>query len=822
MERFICIHGHFYQPPRENPWLEAIEIQDSAYPYHDWNERVTAECYAPNSAARNLDGEGRIRDIVSNYARISFNFGPTLLSWMEQYAPETYRAILEADRQSREWRSGHGNAIAQIYNHVIMPLATERDKRTQIIWGIRDFEHRFGRFPEGMWLAETAVDLATLELLAAAGIGFTILAQRQARAVRRLGTGKWKEVSGGRGDPTRAYLCRLPSGRKIQLFFYDDAIARAVAFGDALTSGEAFAHLLLGGFSDQRAWPQLLHIATDGETYGHHHQFGDMALCRALSYLEENGLATLTNYGAYLERHPATHEVRILENSSWSCSHGIERWRGDCGCATRPQWHQQWRAPLREAVDWLNGELAARYERHALGYLREPWRARDRYVDLLWERSEASIERFLAEHGTRALTGDDRVIVLKLLELQRHALLMFTSCGWFFDEISGLETVQVLQYAGRALQLAQELFQVDLATPFRERLAAARSNLVEHGDGALIYDKFVTPTMIGLIRVGAHYAVSSLFEEYPDETTIFNYRARQEEIRTWRNGPAGLAIGRALISSLVTRESSTLSFCVLHFGNHLLNGWVRFFRGDEAYGAMKEEVAGAFEKSDFPAIIQLMQSHFGEQIYSLRDLFRDEQRKVLGRVIAGAVEDYGNEYLRRYEKDRVLMGFLLESGMPVPREFLAGAEMALNLELRKAFAGEKCDRERVAEILAAIGLWNFQVDAVPLEFLIRRRIESCMLAVAAEPANLQLLAQLRSWLEIIGPIPVQVNLWQVQNLFYRTAKRSWNQVPDDPQGAEEDAMRLLGQVADLGRLLHFNVEALVAPHQGESNEPEPL
>jgi alpha-amylase/alpha-mannosidase (GH57 family) len=335
MERYICIHGHFYQPPRENPWLEAIEIQDSAYPYHDWNERISAECYAPNSASRILDGEGRIMRIVSNYAKMSFNFGPTVLSWIEANASELYRSLQEADRQSIEQRSGHGNAIAQAYNHIIMPLADSRDKRTQIIWGIKDFEHRFRRRPEGMWLPETAVDMETLDILAEFGIKFTILAPHQAVRVRRADTGKWEDVGGGRIDPARAYRCKVPSGREISIFFYDGQISRAVAFEeDLLNNGENFVDRLSTGFSDSRRWPQILNIASDGETYGHHHKFGDMALAFAFDHIVSNGLGKLTNYGEYLEKYLPTHEVGIAENTSWSCAHGVERWRSNCGCNT--------------------------------------------------------------------------------------------------------------------------------------------------------------------------------------------------------------------------------------------------------------------------------------------------------------------------------------------------------------------------------------------------------------------------------------------------------------------------------------------------------
>jgi alpha-amylase/alpha-mannosidase (GH57 family) len=437
-ERYICIHGHFYQPPRENPWLEAIEIQDSAYPYHDWNERICAECYAPNSASRILDGQGRITHIISNYDKISFDFGPTLLSWMEANAPEPYQAVLDADRQSIGQRSGHGNALAQGYNHFIMPLANTRDKRTQILWGIKDFEYRFKRYPEGMWLPETAVDIETLDILAESGIKFTVLAPHQVSKVRRIGTGRWKDVSGGQIDPSRAYLCRLPSNREISLFFYDGQISRAASFEEELLDrGENFVTRLSSGFSDQRQWPQILNIATDGETYGHHHKFGDMALAFALSHIESNGLGKLTNYGEYLENFPPTHEVEIAENTSWSCAHGVGRWGSNCGCNSGKNsgWNQEWRAPLRASLDWLRDELAPEFERKAKDYLKDAWKARDEYIEVILNRSETTIGQFLKRHAVRDLTADEMTVALKLMEIQRQAMLMYTSCGWFFDEL---------------------------------------------------------------------------------------------------------------------------------------------------------------------------------------------------------------------------------------------------------------------------------------------------------------------------------------------------------------------------------------------------
>src|SRR2546423_4325479 len=451
--RFICIHGHFYQPPRENPWLEAVETQDSAHPYHDWNERVAAECYGPNAAARILDARDRIAKIVNNYASISFNFGPTLLSWLEQREPDVYAAIVDADRVSRDRFGGHGSALAQAYNHMILPLANERDKRTQVRWGACDFERRFGRRPEGMWLPETAVDVDSLEALAEEGIALTILEPHQAARWRRIGDDDWSEHAGAI-DPTMPYRCTLPSGRTMAIFFYDGPISRAVAFERLLARGENLAHRLLGAFSEGRTHPQLVNIATDGETYGHHHRYGDMALAYALDYINEQKLARVANYGQFLAEHPPERSVELIERTAWSCAHGIERWRSDCGCSTGGDagWNQQWRTPLRDALDWLRDQVAELFETRGGDVLHDVWAARDDYINVVLDRSDESLRRFLLAH---AREGARVETVLEMLEMQRNAMLMYTSCGWFFNDISGIETVQVLHYAARVIQLAE-------------------------------------------------------------------------------------------------------------------------------------------------------------------------------------------------------------------------------------------------------------------------------------------------------------------------------------------------------------------------------
>jgi alpha-amylase/alpha-mannosidase (GH57 family) len=768
MERYICVHGHFYQPPRENPWLEAIELQDSAYPYHDWNERITAECYATNATSRILDGEGWIIDIANNYSNISFNFGPTLLAWMEVHAPDVYAAVVEADRLSRERFSGHGSALAQAYNHMILPLANRSDKYSQIFWGIRDFERRFGRYPEGMWLPETAVDLECLDILAEFGIRFTILAPHQASQVRPLGSDDWQDVSGANIDPTRAYSLSLDSGRTIAIFFYDGPISRAVAFEKLLSRGETLAQRLLQGFSEEADRVQLVHIATDGETYGHHHRFGDMALGYALHHIKENELAKITNYGEFLEKHPPTHEVEIFENSSWSCAHGIERWRSDCGCHTggAEGWNQEWRAPLRQALDWLRDTLAPVYEQRAGELLQDPWRARNEYIQVICDRSTANVERFLQEQGVRTLTGEEKVTALKLLELQRHAMLMYTSCGWFFTELSGIETVQVIQYAGRALQLSQEFSNDDLEPHFLELLARAKSNLAEHRDGQLIYERFVKPAALDLEKVCAHYAVSSLFEDYGEEAKVFCYRAKQEDYHIEEAGKTKLALGRIKLTSEITGESPRFCFGVLHWGDHNFSCCVVSCESEEPFKPIVEAVAESFTRADFTETFRLLEQHFSPSTYSLRSLFRDEKRKILDILLESTLTDAEAIYRQLYEYNTPLIRFVTSLGNPPPDFLHYAANFVLNLSLKGAFEDEELDFEHIENLLDEARLAGVSIDAATLEMVIRKKIERLGERFATGIDDLSTLQQLDGLITLLGSLPFQVNTWKVQNIFF--------------------------------------------------------
>lgn len=786
--RYLCIHSHCYQPPRENPWLEAIELQDSAYPYHDWNERIDAECYARNAAARILDGEQRITRIVNNYEKMSFNFGPTLLSWLKDKAPHTYRAIQEADRTSRALRSGHGNALAQAYNHVIMPLANRCDKRTQVRWGIEDFRSRFGRDPEGMWLPETAVDLETLDVLADYGIRFTILAPHQARRVRKIGAKEWHDVSGARIDPTRAYACRLPSGRSMDLLFYDGPVSRAVAFERLLDSGEVFANRLIGISSAGRDWPELIHIATDGESYGHHHRHGEMALAYAIHHIEKNKLAEITNYGEYLERQPPAHEVEIYEQTAWSCAHGVERWNSHCGCnAGGGMWNQEWRTGLRHALDWLRDEVSPRFEQRAGCLVADPWGARDDYISVVLDRSPDSRKRFLDRHALRPLSEDEQVELWKLMELERHALLMYTSCGWFFDEVSGIETVQVIQYAGRVVQLADRLFGDSIEPRFLAFLSTAKSNIPDHGDAARIYEKFVRPTMVDLPKVGAHYAISSMFEPYPTEAPIYCYTAIREHHQGMEAGKMRLALGRASFVSEITHDSEALSFGVLYFGDHNVIGGVRRFSGLESYEALVRGISDAFYRADVPEVIRLLDRGFGGNVYSLKSLFRDEQRKILNLILDSTLEEAEAAYRQLYEHHAPLMRFLANLGSPLPKAFQATAEYALNSLLRREFDDESLDLSRIRSLLDEVRIENVALDATTLEYTLRGSVERLSSRLADNPLDLDLVERLRDVVRMLRTLPFPVVLWMVENQVYDILKRVYPETARRVSEGNEDA-----------------------------------
>jgi alpha-amylase/alpha-mannosidase (GH57 family) len=765
--RYVAIHGHFYQPPRENPWLEAVEVQDSAAPYHDWNERVTAECYAPNTAARRVGQDNRIIDIVNNFGKISFNVGPTLLSWLDRHAPHVYQSILEADRRSAQAHGGHGNAIAQVYNHMILPLASRRDKVTQVVWGRKDFQERFGRDPEGMWLPETAVDNESLEVLADAGMKFTILAPHQAWRIRRIGTEAWQEVN-DRVDPSRPYLWRGSEGRTLSIFFYDGPISRAIAFENALDRGENLVGRLKDGFVPDRDRAQLVHCATDGESYGHHKPFGDMALAAAIAQIEADGSAVLTNYGAFLAEQPPTFEVAIRELTSWSCTHGVDRWRSDCGCRTRADWHQRWRAPLRESLDWLRDHVDAFYESRASAFLKSPWEARDAYIDVILDRSRDGLATWLARHRRVLLDAAAQVETRRLLEMERNRLLMYTSCGWFFDEISALEPTQILKYAALALQYLRDLGGEDLEAEFVRRLEAAPTNVALFANGGEVYRALIKPAVVDLRRVVAHYAISGLFEEYPDEASIYAWRVKRLDDAGDNYDGSRLRVGRVRVASEITGESRNLQYTVLHFGGHDFSCGIRAYEDPVAYDTMKTDLLRRYAQRSMADTVRGLDEHFAEGLFSLTHLFLEERRRVLASVIQAVLSKHEQTYRRVWEESRKLVRYLRQADAPIPEVLHITAKYVIEEELVAELgraAGSTTLPERAFEISEEARSLGLELDGAAVRPSMRLMAGRSLDALA-EQVTAERVAPLVTLVLGARRIGLRFGLWHTQNRVF--------------------------------------------------------
>jgi alpha-amylase/alpha-mannosidase (GH57 family) len=812
-KRFICIHGHFYQPPRENPWLETVETQDSAAPYHDWNERVCAECYAPNGAARILNSKNRIMRIVNNYARISFDFGPTLMSWLVENAPRTYRMILDGERRSRKAFRGHSSAMAQVYNHVIMPLASRRDKITQIRWGIADYQRHFGSAPEGMWLAETAADNVSLELMAQHGIKFTVLAPHQCKRIRPLKDGtSWTDTPGATVDTTHPYVVRFDSGISIAVFFYDGPTSRAIAFEGLLNSGDSFVARLKAGFKDNTQ-PQLAHVATDGESYGHHHKYGEMALAYALRLLENDKNVSLTNYGSFLEQFPPEYEAEIVEDTSWSCVHGVERWRSNCGCnGGHPGWSQAWRAPLREALDELRDGLVPMTELEGAKLFKDVWEARDGYIDAVLDHSPQSVEKFFRKHQLHPLTVTERVRALELMEMQRHAQLMYTSCGWFFDDISGTETVQLIDYAARVLQLAREV-SIEMGAPlepaFLARMAEARSNVARAGDGAQIYKEQVATKQLGLEQVAAHYAISSIFSSFAEETDLFSFRVWRNSYDVYTSGRGRLALGRVKIVGAITGKQRSFSFAVLHFGDQNITAAVKAYEMEDAsaFEAFASKAADFVQRADFPEVIRLLDRYYGHMDYSLTSLFGDEQRRIVELILTSTLLDIENSLTTIYDDHASLLHFLSQAGLPKPPALTLAAGFAINAGLRKALESETIDQPQLRSFLSLAKADQVPLDTATLSYIADQRMKRAMIDLQMSSGSLEMLDRALMLARTLAELPFDLNLWQAQNIWYeilRTTSYSLTAL------AAEDRPRWEKTFSDLGTCLSIDCAAIGA------------
>ncbi len=813
---FLTIHGHFYQPPRENPWLEAIELQESALPYHDWNERVCSECYTPNSVSRVVDNRNKILDIVNNYAKMSFNFGPTLLSWMEIYAPLTYERIIKADIDSASEHGGHGNAIAQVYNHIIMPLANERDKETQIKWGIRDFEYRFGRKPEGMWLAETAVDDDTLKLLVDNGIKFTILSPYQALKIREKGEKEWQDVSWGNIDPARSYKYIIKSSPKksINLFFYDGAISRSVAFDELLKDGNKFIRRLKEGVSENRDYPQLINIATDGESYGHHTKFGDMALSYVLKIKAESEGFKITNYAEYLEKYASDYEADIKQASSWSCFHGVGRWKEDCGCSTggQPGWNQKWRKPLREALDFLRDKLALIFESEGKKYFNnDVWEIRNRYIDVVLNRNNSVIKNFQKANFKSDLSELEKVRGMELLEMQRQAMLMYTSCGWFFNEISGIETVQIMKYAARAMQLAANFSNEDIETPFLNILDEAKSNLKEHGTGKTIYEKWVKPSVVSLKEVAALWAISSLYQEFEDEEDVYCYSIKRNNYQMIEKGNTNLVVGNIEVTSKITLQRSNLVFALMQYADGDFHCAIKEFSSNEDYNELKNTLIKTFVLYTQTEIIRALDEKFGKEYFTLKDIFIEERKKILQILLKDQLKKFANRYEEMYDQGKSSIYHMQSLGLEIPKEFKISAGYTLShrynelLQDSSGFVEENIVQQIMAINYEAKKI-GIDVDKTPSNRIFAKKLITNLnrLTKSFEPRQADTVSELFT---LIEKLELNIDMSEAQNIYYnKIYHRIGDIIESNSKELSDKDIDFANMLLSIGEKLNINVD----------------
>ncbi|MFO7915757.1 MAG: DUF3536 domain-containing protein [Candidatus Krumholzibacteriales bacterium] len=722
-EKNVIIHGHFYQPPRENPWTGRIDTQESAFPFHDWNERITRECYLPNSCSRLLDGGGGILGLVNNYRSISFNFGPTILRWLERRHPGLVEIIVRADAESMEANNGHGNAIAQVYNHIIMPLANERDQRTQIEWGIADFRRCFGREPEGIWLAETAVNNTTVDIIADYGIKFIILSPHQAESIRPLKKdGKWKDVSAGNILTGNAYLCRgSGKGEGVNIFFYDSPLASDIAFNGLLRSGDTLAKAL--GEGVERGGSNLVTVATDGEVFGHHEPFGDMALAYLIANSREKFGFNMTNFGAYLEKHRPEFEVRLKdgnngEGTAWSCSHGVGRWKRDCGCnVNAPEgWNQKWRAPLRSGLNRLRDRLAAIFEKEGGSYLKDPWKARNDYISVLNGNGREARENFMKKHCSGLPDRETESRIIRLLESQRFSMYMFTSCGWFFNDISGLEARQILKYAARAIDLAGESNREPVQAELLRTLSEARSNVPGLGTGADIYSSALERSRVTSQFLAGQY-LHSLLLPCPDiSPEQFGYSFRELDRQTAERGSNTITAGTVQVESdliedspgfryLFTRRDRLRSICML-----------------KPAGESGQENQRLPDLEQLPAdagreeMLHFGVDHFGGNLFSIRDLFPDDMNRVLRDLTDIRLDSLEPLLERIYMENREFLKVLDQASLPKPQVILSVASTYLERKLDEQLARWKRslrpeDLGGIREVLQTASGYGVEMDS---------------------------------------------------------------------------------------------------------------
>ncbi len=749
-ERYVCVHGHFYQPPRENPWLGVIERQPGADPYHDWNERIAAECYAPNTRARVQDHERRILRLANNFLHVSFDLGPTLRQWLARHHPRVHARIVGADRHNARRHGGHGNAMAQGYGHLILPLSNERDRRTQVLWGLADFAHAFGRRAEGMWLPECAVDVATVRTLIDHGVRFVVLAPGQAGRVRPLSGGAWQDVDAQTLDTRGAYRLfdRAGSGetlpnRWLDVFFYRGELAHAISFEHLLRSAAAMLERFTAAFDQSQSGPQLASVATDGEDYGHHYPFGEMCLAYFHELLMKEDEPALTYYAQYRADHPPAWEVELApgprgEGTSWSCAHGVDRWARDCGCGRNEAkgWTTAWRAPLRAAFDALRARIDAAFEEAGARWLRDPWEARDAYVAVLLDPSAEVHDRFLAAHAPAA-RGDRAAedAVWRLLEAEHNAMLMYTSCGWFFEDLARPEPVQNMRYALRAAQLAQPFAHTDLEALLVDALSHAKSNRADQGTGADLFAREVRPSVCPPETVAACVVLHALCDL---EAPPYAYTVRlQATDRAALDGADALR-GRLTLDDHRLHTTTAGAFLAALLPDKGPACWVHLCAEEQE---AHDKLAAWTAQPQAELIAQLADTGV-----HLRDLPAESRNRLFGHVLGDKVAECTERFARTYDELRPYLGALHEHRVAVPAAARALSESVLSTRfteacarLRAAGGWDRSAADEARAVLAEADQYGLEVKRGPgaqeVGALVLALLER--LAQGPEPAHLE-------------------------------------------------------------------------------------
>jgi len=824
-KRYLIIHGHFYQPPRENPWTERIERQESAFPYHDWNERITRECYRPNTCSRILDPYGRITELINNYEWISFNFGPTLLRWLEDQHPDVYEKIIAADARSVERFEGHGNAIAQVYNHIIMPLASRRDQETQIRWGVKDFERRFNRSPEGIWLAETAINQQTLEILMDFGFRFIILSPHQAEAVRNINEKDWVDVSDGTINIGQPYRCYQPGrrGKKsrdryIDIFFYHPQLAQDISFNHLLRNADALAERIALAFEETGG--DLISIATDGEVYGHHEPFADMALAYLVTSAAASHGFSMANFGYYLDTHEVTAEVRLKpgpngEGTAWSCFHGVGRWKEDCGCKIDPvrNWNQKWRTPLREGLNELRDSLGEIFERETSPLLKDPWKARDEYIEIIDGRERELVEGFLSRHARKKLSEEEKVRVLSLLESQRNSLLMFTSCGWFFDDISGIETVQIMLYAARAIELAGENHSTELEEKFLKTLGEAKSNVEALGTGAEIYRRAVSRTRIDAERIVAQHAIFAHLFGPAEALNIFGFSITPERNKVLSNNSTTLQAGLVKMVSPYTMKQTSHAYLLIVEEDLGFACFSKEVREESQYRELEDKLAEAFvsrENEGAATARSFGRGFFDTEPVTLSDLFQEERELVAGSLASKRLSCVCSMLENIFDENKALLMLLRDSGVQPPRAILAPSEIVLTRRLTEEVemwerSLEQSTLTGIKSVLQDAAMCGVEIDkevaSIPFSELIIEKLHT-----AVEEKSSEMIDSIFDFVELAASIDVKLDETAIQDVLYDSLNNSLEEISGSGGLTEKENREFFDSLLALAERLNFNTE----------------